>query len=203
MVGEGEVRAMPDRANVYAGVVTHARSASEAMNANRAIMNKVFDSVTALGIPKSAIETASFSLEPEYPPEDPKDPRPREINGYEVSNSVNVTLTDVTQAGAVLDALIAAGANQSAGVSFSVKNPHPLEVAARADAARDALERAQVYTKAVGATLGPVLSIREGNTAYVGGQIETVVVTAERRSTPIAAAEQSVTATVTVVWALK
>jgi len=203
MTGEGVVTAMPDRANVYAGVVTHAATAGAAMDANRAVMNRVFDAITALGIPRDSVQTSSFGLEPEYPPEDPKNPKPREINGYEVSNSVNVTLADITKAGEVLDALIAAGANQSAGVTFSVKNPHPLLVAARADAAKDALERAQIYAKAVGAVLGPVLSIREGNVAVIGGNVETVVVTAEKRSTPIAASEQSVDAEVTVVWALK
>ena len=203
MTGEGSVTATPDRANVFAGVVTYAKTAGAAMDANRAVMNRVFDAIVALGIPKNAVETSSFSLEPQYPPEDPKNPQPREINGYEVSNSVNVTLADITKAGAVLDALISAGANQSAGVSFSVKDPHPLLVAARAAAARDALERARIYAHEVGAELGPVISIREGNSAVIGSSVETVVVTAERRSTPISAGEQTVDAVVTVVWALK
>ena len=203
MTGEGVITAMPDRANVFAGVVTHARTAGAAMDANRAVMNRVYDAIAAPGLPKDAVETSSFSLEPEYPPEDPKNPQPREINGYEVSNSVNVTLADISKTGAVLDALIGAGANQSAGVSFSVKNPHPLLVQARAAAARDALDRAQTYAHEVGAALGPVLSIREGSTAVIGSNVETVVVTAERRATPISAGEQSVDAEVTVVWVLK
>ena len=203
MTGEGSVTAMPDRADVSAGVQTHAKTAGAAMDANRVIMNRVFDAIAALGIPKDAVETSSFSLEPEYPPEDPKNPQPREINGYEVSNSVNVTVSDITKVGAVLDALISAGANQSAGVSFSVKNPHPLLVATRAAAARDALERARTYAHEVGAELGPVISIREGNSAVIGSNLESVVVTAERRPTPINAGEQSIEAQVTVVWALK
>jgi len=203
MTGEGSVTATPDRANVSAGVQTHARTAGAAMDANRALMNRVYDAIAALGIPKDAVETSSFNLEPEYPPEDPKNPRPREISGYEVSNSVNVTLVDITKTGAVLDALIEAGANQSAGVGFSVKNPHPLLVAARAAAARDALERARTYAHEVGVELGPVISIREGSSAVIGTGVENMIVTAERAPTRISAGEQSVDAQVTVVWALK
>src|ERR1700744_1174921 len=66
MTGTGTGSAMPDRANVYAGVVTDRRTASQAMDANRGVMNRVFDAVTALGIPKSAIQTSSFSLDPHY-----------------------------------------------------------------------------------------------------------------------------------------
>lgn len=203
MTGERTATAAPDRADISAGVVTHAKTAGAAMDANRAVMNRVFDAIAALSIPKDAVQTSGFSLEPEYPPEDPKNPQPREINGYAVSNSVNVTLADITMAGAVLDALISAGANQSAGVSFSVKNPHPLLVAARSAAARDALERARTYAHEVGVELGSVISIREGNAAVIGSAVENIIVTAERRATPISAGEQSVDAQVTVVWALK
>jgi uncharacterized protein len=204
MSGEGTASGAADLARVSASTETHGRNAAAAMDANRAMMNQVFDALTALGVPKQAIQTSDFSLQPEYPPVDPKDPKPREIDGYQVTNSIEVTLDDVSKAGAVLDALIAAGANRSAGVSFGVKDPHPLAIQARANAGRDALERAQIYAKAVGATLGPVLSIRENESAvYSDSAVESVVVTASRRPTSLAPSQQSVSAQVTVIWALK
>ena len=206
MTGEGEVKAMPGEAVVTGGAVTQANTASEAVAANSEIMSRVFDALAKLGVPKKEIATGGFSLEPQYPPYDSKNPQPHIITGYEVSNSISVTLDDVARAGEVLDALIDAGANVSAGVSFDIKNPHPLMNQARALAGQDALERAQIYAKSVGATLGPVRSIREGEMPGVSssaGMVENVVVTAERKATPIAAGEQSVTATVTVTWAVK
>ena len=204
MTGEGEVKAMPDQCLVSAGAVTQAKTASEAVAANSAIMSRAFGALAALGIPRTSIATAGFALEPQYPPQSEKNPQPRVIIGYEVSNSISVTLDDVPLAGAVLDALIDAGVNQSAGVAFSIKNPKPLLDQARELAGRDALHRAQIYVRAVGATLGPVRSIREGYPSRGGtGEVETVVVTGARAPTPISAGEQSVSATVTVEWGVK
>lgn len=163
MTGEAEVKAPADQAVVSGGAVTDASTASEAVALNAAIMSRAFGALAKLGIPKSAIATEGFSLDPQYPPFDAKNPRPHLIIGYEVRNSISVTLDDVSRAGAALDALIDAGANQSAGVSFSIKNPQPLLNQARASAGADALNRARIYAHAVGAELGAVRSIHEGN----------------------------------------
>ncbi len=203
MTGEGEVKAMPDQAVVSAGAVTQAKTASEAVAANSAIMSRAFSTLASLGVPRASIATAGFSLEPQYPPENEKNPQPRVIIGYDVSNSISVTLDDVTRAGSVLDALIEAGVNHSAGVAFNIKNPRPLLDEAREVAGKDALRRAQIYARAVRATLGPVRSIREGYGGGVSSDVETVVVTGSRVATPLAAGEQSISATVTVEWAVK
>lgn len=203
MTGEGEVSAAPDEAVVSGGAITREKTASEAVAENSKIMNRVFDALDKLGIPRKAIATYGFSLDPQYPPSNDKDPQPHVIIAYEVTNGISVTLDDVTRAGSVLDALIEAGANQSAGVNFRIKNPKPLLDEARAKAGRDALERAQIYAKAVGAVLGPVHSISEGYGQVSRGTLESVVVTAQRRGTPIEAGEQSVSATVTVMWGIK
>jgi uncharacterized protein YggE len=204
MTGEAEVKAEPDQAVVSGGAVTQSRTASDAVAANSEIMSRVFDSIQKMGIARKAIATYGFSLEPQYPPRNDKDPQPHTIIGYEVSNGITITLDDVTRAGAVLDALIDAGANQSAGVTFSIRNPQPLLDQARAEAGKDALNRAQIYARSVGAALGPVRSIREGYGGIAASNsIESVVVTARRVATPIEAGQQSITATVTIEWAVK
>lgn len=203
MTGNGAVSAAPDQATISAGVVAQSKTADAAVAKNRFIMNRVFDALSQLGIPKQVIQTTGFSLEPVYPPEDPKHPQPHDVVGYVVTNEIDVKLDDVTRAGAVLDALISAGANQSAGVAFSIKNPEPLLREARVQAAKDAQSRAQTYSSAVNATLGPVLSIREGYSYRPTNGLETVTVTAARRGTPLEAGEQTVEATVTITWALK
>jgi hypothetical protein len=203
MTGEAEVKAPPDQAVVSAGAVTQARTASQAVAANAAIMTRVFDALAKLGLPRIAIATSGFSLEPQYPPQDERKPQPHVIIGYEVSNSIDVTLDDVTRTGAVLDALIGAGANQSAGVSFSIKDPKPLLDEARAEAAADALHRAQVYARHLGVTLGPVLSISEGYGAPMAARAVPFLANEAMAPTPISAGQQSVSATVTVTWAIQ
>jgi uncharacterized protein YggE len=205
MTGEAEVKAAPDQAVVSGGAVTDASTASEAVAENAAIMSRAFAALGKLGVSKSAIATDGFSLNPQYPPYDAKNPQPHVIIGYEVRNFISVTLNDVSQAGAALDALIDAGANESAGVSFGIKNPQPLLNEARAAAGSDALNRARIYAHAVGAELGAVRSIHEGYAAIAEptNSVESVVVTASRVPTPISAGEQSVNATVTIEWAVK
>jgi uncharacterized protein YggE len=203
MTGEGEVKAMPDEAVISAGAVTEAKTASEAVAANSEIMTRVFDALDKLGVTKSQIATNGFSLEPQYPPINDKDAEPRLIVGYSVSNSISVTTNDVAKAGEILDALIDAGANQSAGVNFDIKDPQPLLKQARALAGADALQRAETYAKSVGAVLGPVRTIREGYGGPRAAGVEAVIVTAQRQATPISAGEQSVSASVTISWAIK
>lgn len=204
MTGEGAVSATPDQATVSAGVATQDKMADAAVANNRQAMNRAIGALKQLGIPEHSIRTTGFRLEPQYPRENSRDSQPYEIIGYEVRNSIDVKLDDITRVGAVLDALIAAGANQSTGVNFSIKNPKPLLTQARTIAAKDATDRAETYAHALGTNLGPVISVREGaDVAEPRGGVETVYVTGSLLNTPIEVGEQQVTAQVTITWALR
>ncbi len=218
MVGEGSISAMPDTAIVSGGVVTKARTAGDALHDNNVAIAKVVAALKALGVTDKQIATSSVRFQPVYPPYDPKTGQSTKVIGYQVANDVRVTLTDLSKAGDALDALIENGANESATIDFEIKDQTALEEKARAEAAKDALKRAQVYAREVGAELGTVRSIREGYHSDSGGDLESVVVTGARAGyaspppppppppppgTRIEASEQTVTATVTVVWALK
>lgn len=203
MVGNGSASAMPDLAEITGGVVSHARRAGDALHANSEAMAKAVTALKALGISDKEITTIDFSFSPQYDTDSKgnRDPSNR-IVGYDVSNRIKVSLTDLSKAGNALDALIASGANDSTTISFSVRDSHALEMRARAAAGKDALARAQIYAKEVGAELGPVRSIREGMARDIEPTVESVVVSAAR-DTRIQADEQSVSVQVTVVWALK
>lgn len=212
MTGQGEVLAMPDEADVVAGAVTQAPTAGAAVIANAEIVNRCVAKLKQLGALEKSISVSGFQLEPIFQPQDPKKPHPSTIIGYEVTNSVSVKLDDVTRVGAMLDALIAAGANRSIGVSFNIKNKQPLLDQARAIAAKDALKRAQIYANSVGATLGPVRAIREGypvegRSSYRGGDIQTVPISitalSQEQMTQVQVGEQGVSAIVTIVWGIK
>jgi uncharacterized protein YggE len=204
MTGQGSVTAMPDVAVVSGGVVTHARRAGDALHANSEAMAKVVAALKAMGVADKEIATTNFSFSPQYETDDKgnRDPSNR-IVGYDVANEVQVTLHDLQKAGDALDALIENGANDSATVNFEIKDNHALEMQARAEAGKDALLRAQTYAKEIGAELGPVRSVREGYSAEPVNNVESVVVTADKVSSRIEAGEQTISATVTVVWALK
>jgi len=196
MIGHGEIRATPDMAQVTIGVTATAATAAQAVAANSARMKTVFAALAKLGVPEKNVQTANFFVLPQYTNGDNN--APRRLTGYQVNNDVTVRLEDVGKLGSALDALVAAGANQINGISFSIQNDAPLLEKARAQAVADARARAETYAKAAGVSLGSILSISEGGgEAPPRPMYRMAAMAAETR---IAPGEQSVTAEVSVVW---
>jgi len=200
--GLGEAHGAPDQAQLSAGVATVAPTADAALAANARKMTSVFDALKRMGVPERAIQTANFSVQPQYA----DNPRGgvQSITGYQVSNEVDVTLDDTKKLGPALDALVGAGANQINSVGFDIKDSHALLTAAREAAIGDARARAETYAHAAGVSVGGVVSIQENG----GGEIAPMgkammVMRGARAPTPVAAGEMDVTANVTVTFELK
>lgn len=158
---EAETRAVPDVADIGAGVVTRAADASAALTANAAQMNRVVAELRRAGIADRDIQTARISLQPQYRHEKEKEPQ---LVGYEAHNRVSVTLRDIGNAGKVIDALVAQGANQIDGPNFRVDKPEPLLDKARAEAVKNGRARAELYAAAAGMRVRRILSIEEAGT---------------------------------------
>jgi uncharacterized protein YggE len=205
--GEGEVRAVPDQAQLSAGVVTHGKTAAQALAANSTAMNSVFAALKKRGVPEKSITTSNFSINPQYPPyrqDAPNEDRTR-IIGYEVSNQVTVILDDVSKVGATLDALVASGANQAGGVSFTIRDPKPLMKEAREEAVKEAVSKAQTLAKAAGVALGPIISISEGS-AYQPMPVFAKVMRMDAAAAPpppVAPGEQSLSVNVSITWEIQ
>lgn len=89
-------------------------------------------------------------------------PPPRAHVGlYRVSNTVDITLHDMSRIGPVLDTAVAAGANNVWGVNFGFDKTDAVEAQAREKAVADARSRAQTLAKLQGLSLGPVVSVSE------------------------------------------
>ena len=110
-------------------------------------------------------------------------------------------LEDIAKVGATLDALVAAGANQMNGLNFTIKDPAPLLARARTDAVADAKLRAQQYAAAAGVALGPIQALSEGGGEAPRPMYRVMAMAAA--PTPIAAGEESVNASVTIVWEIR
>jgi len=202
--GQGEVKSAPDQSNLSAGVATQAATAAQALAANTRAMNAVFATLKRLGIPDRDIQTSDFSVQPQYQTYKPGTSGPQRIVGYEVSNTVNVTVEDLDKTGPVLDALVSSGSNQIGGINFSIHDPKPLLRAARAAAVADAIDRAQTYAKAANVTLGPILSIQEGGSeAPRPVYRDKMVMALSAAPPPVAGGEESVSVNVTITWAVQ
>jgi hypothetical protein len=204
--GQGEVHAVPDQAQLSAGVVTQGKTAAAALAANSRAMNDVFAAIRKLGVPEKSIRTSNFAVSPQYAPyrNNGADTDAQHIIGYQVSNEVTVTLDDVSKVGPTLDALVSSGANQADGISFGIRDEKPLLEKARADAVKDAVAHAQTLARAAGVTLGPILSIQESGGEYVRPvMMRTMALAAPVAPPPIAAGEDTVSAGVTISWEIK
>ncbi|HEY5346582.1 MAG TPA: SIMPL domain-containing protein [Rhizomicrobium sp.] len=193
--GQGEAAGIPDMVRISAGVSVRARTAAEALRANSAQMARIFSALAAMGVPDRAIQTSQFSISPQYTD---GNAGPQRLTGYEVTNQVTVTLNDVSKLGGTLDALVAAGANQMDGIEFSIRDSAALMTQARQAAAADAIAKAQIYAKAAGVTLGPILSISESGDE--GPRPVGMMAMRANAPTPVAAGEQKLSAGVTIVW---
>ena len=197
MSGHGEVKTAPDQVQVTAGVTTSAATAASALAANTTRMKGVFAALTKLGIPDKNIQTVNFSVSPQYA--NGGDNQPPRLTGYQVNNEVSVQLEDVSKLGTALDALVTSGANQMNGINYSIHDPAPLLARAREQAVADARARAEVYARAAGVALGPILSISEGGSDTPRPMFKPMAMLASR-AVPVAAGEQSVAADVSIVW---
>ena len=199
--GQGEVHGTPDQAMLSAGVVTSARTAASALADNSRAMNEVFATLKRAGIADKDMQTSNFSVQPQYAT-DKNGNTLQDITGYQVSNTVNVRVNEMSKVGPTLDALVSSGANSIGDIAFTIKDPKPLLAEARAAAVADAIARAQTLARAAGVTLGPITSIGE-NSYSEPRPLYRVAMAAAPAQTPIAAGEESVTAGVSITWSIR
>ena len=198
MSGHGEVKAVPDQAQISAGVTITAPTAAQALTANSSRMQSVFAALRKMGVPEKNIQTTNFYISPQYTNGDNN--TPRRLTGYQVNNDVTVRLEDIGKVGSALDTLVAAGANQMNVISFSIQNPVPVLERARTEAVADARTRAETYAKAAGVNLGSILSISEGGGEAPRPVMYRMAAAMAPAPPPIAAGEQTVSADVAMVW---
>jgi uncharacterized protein len=199
--GEGQTRVTPDRATVLVGVQTRALTAAVAGADNARRQKAILDTLKALGIPPEQLMTQNYFVSPEMR-YDPNGSNPK-VTGYIVSNTVRVELKKMEQVGPVIDASLAKGANQIAGVQFSVSNIAEVRRTALADAVRSARADAEVLAKAAGGSLGPLLEMTSSGSSPRPMMAQMQMRGAEAAgevSTPVEAGEQIITASVSATW---
>jgi len=159
--GDSIVQAQPDTAIVTVSVVTQGKRAIDAQQENAAKSEAVVRALKAAAGPGAEVKTSGYSLQPQrvY-----RENQPPTINGYEASNSVTVTLGDLTKVGAVIDATAQAGANDIAGISFTLRRDRPARDEALAQATQEAMGKARVIAQALGGRLVRIIEVQEEGT---------------------------------------
>jgi hypothetical protein len=200
VTGEGESRAAPDMATIQLGVTTQAPSAAEAMRQNSTRQTAVIEALAGAGIEQADVQTSGLNLNPVM---DYAEGRAPTVTSYQASNMVAVRVRDVARLGEVLDAIVAAGANEINGIGFMREDASGSEDEARRAAVSDARHKAEVLAEAAGLTLGPVLTLRD--TPAMEGPRPMMMearAASDAAKVPIAAGEVATTAMVEMQFAL-
>jgi uncharacterized protein YggE len=154
----GEVTRVPDLAISSAGVQTLLPTAPAAIEENAARMARVRAALKRAGIDDKDIQTSSINLNPEYQYDQNRPPR---LTGYRATNTVNVKFRDLKRTGAILDALVAEGANQINGPNLTIDKPDAALDEARTKAIANGRARAELYARALGMRVVKLLSVSE------------------------------------------
>jgi len=201
VVGEGTVAVVPDMASVQIGVEMTGDSAEQASADVSDTMDAVLAALTKLRIPTKDVQTSGFNIYVERPTGPDGQPSGDVI--YHVSNSVTVTIRDLSKVGDVLEAAIAAGANNIYGVNFSVGDPDTVMAEARKKASEDALARAEELAALHDVAVGELISISE---VISGNAVPMASVNASyalgKGGGPLAPGELEMTAQLQVVYAI-
>jgi len=173
----GEVTRVPDIAIISAGVQTLQPTATAAIDENAARMERVRAALKRAGIEDRDIQTSSINLNPEYQYDQN---RPPKLTGYRATNTVNVKFRDLKRTGAILDALVAEGANQINGPNLSIDKPESALDEARTKAIANGRARADLYARALGMRVVRLISVSEGGGYNVPPPMPMVAQMAER-----------------------
>lgn len=155
--GQAIVNARPDRAYVTIAAESRSKNSAEALKLNAVAMNGVLKQIEQAGVPKDAIRTVGYDLQPEY---DYANGR-QTFRTYVARNTVEVRLDDIDRVGTVIDAAGSSGATRISGIRFDVRNRAALERDALQQAVADARARADAAAKGAGATVDRIVRIEE------------------------------------------
>jgi len=201
VVAEGSVTRVPDIVTISAGVVSQAQTAQAAMSDNATRMSATVAALKKAGVADRDIQTSAINLNPQYRY---ADNQPPVLTGYQATNQVSVRFRDVKRAGAILDALVAQGANQINGPNFALDEPDAALDEARTQAVTIARKRAELYARAAGLSVKRILAISEGDAAVPPRPMPMMAMARmDKAETPIEAGEQKLAVTVTVSFELQ
>jgi uncharacterized protein len=191
------------------------QNASEVKAAQDSATKKTDEALAALkelGIEDKDVKTLDYSVYPQYaaaastpcfpggycPPQ-----TSNRITGYQVSQSVEVTIRDTAKAGDVLQKLGTIGVQNIQGPNFTVDDDEGVMSEARAMAIQNAHDKAEQLAKELGVSLGDVVSYSDQNGFYPyaygkgGGGMDMAVAQTASPALPVGSDERTVNVQVT------
>ena len=171
--GSGQATLPPDVARITFTVNNSASTVAAAQEATTKQTNAALDYVKGQGIAEKDIRTQYYNISPKYSyptpcssvlcPDYQREPK---ITGYEVSQSVELTVRDLDKAGELLSGLGKLEVQNVNGPNLGLEDPTAGYSAARADAIAKAKEQARVLAEQLGVRLGKIVNFSESSGGY-------------------------------------
>ena len=203
--GSGTVIGTPDRAQVTFSVQTENPDVKVAQADNANQMAKVVDALTGAGIPKDLLKTSGYSITPVYDDSTGGILNTR-IKTYQVTNTLTVTLTDVSRTGEIIDIAVANGINRADSIQFMLSDAQAQVL--RGQALKNAVANARADADTVAGALGVnitgmgTVDITQSYTpvVYSNHALDSAVAGKSLAATPVQAGDITVNAQVAVTY---
>jgi uncharacterized protein len=193
--GTASIYVQPDQAQLTVSVTTQGTTATAAGQQNANVTVVVTKAVTSVLGSSGSIQTVSYSVYPQYG----IGGQSSTIVGYSATNSFQVTMTDLTLIGNVIDAANQAGATSVGNLTLGLQNPAPSLQQALTAASKLGLANAGAIASGLGRTTGSVISAQQSSSVTP----VLVGVIAAAATTPVQTGPVSVSATVSVTVQLQ
>ncbi len=193
--GDAIVSVKPDLLKINVGVTTQAATAQEAADGNANQVASVLAALRRVLGSSGDIKTVSYSVNPNY--KYPTGGGTPTLTGYTANNTVEVSTSDLSLAGKIIDTAVQAGATNVTGLRFTLKDARPVRQQALKEATQEARSRAEAIAAGLGVRLGHVLSAEEGGAVRPVTVVDARI-TAGATPTPIESGMVDVSATVVI-----
>jgi uncharacterized protein YggE len=160
--GASHVLAVPDVVYLTLGVQATGATAQDAANNASTAVAATLAGIKGQGITDKDIQTTQIALSPVF-----ADKQPNQITGYHASQSLSVTVDDLTIVSRVFDAAVQAGSNSNLSIRFSIKDPSALQQQALVSAVQQATGKATSMAGAAGLKLTGAYNLSESNVQVV------------------------------------
>ena len=116
--GSAAIEVEPDVAYINIGVNTENEDPSIAQKLNKTKMDKIIKALKSEGLTDEELKTLNYSIQKSY--NYPKEGEREEY--YVVSNTLKITINDLSTVGRIIDVSSNAGANNINNIQFSIKD---------------------------------------------------------------------------------
>ncbi|MDO8408409.1 MAG: SIMPL domain-containing protein [bacterium] len=212
--GDGQATMAPDVARVSFSVTNTASTVASAQAATTEQANAAIDFVKGQGVADKDVKTLSYDISPQYSYPNPCPsgaPCPAyggtpKIIGYQVSETVQVTLRDLASVGALLEGLGTLEVQNVNGPAFALDDSSAGYDGARADAIAKAKAQATLLARQLDVSLGKIVNFSESSGGYPYQATYSMSVTSadSRAATPdVPVGENTYNASVSITYEIR